>query len=188
VQAFEYQPLGPFAAKSFATSISSWVTTADALAPYLVEGWPARQDPRPAPHLRTTRPGIPDLSLEVVLQTATMAGDGEAGWVISQVSFAEAMYWSFAQQLAHATANGAAVRPGDLFGSGTASGADARTQAGSLMELTWGGTEPLKLPNGEERRFLGDGDTIALRGWCAARADLPRLDVGEVAGTVAAAR
>ena len=187
VQAFEYQPLGPFAAKSFATSISHWVVTADALAPYLVPGWAARQDPTPATHLRTCRPGVPDLHLEVLLRTEAMARAGDPAAVVSRVDFAEAMYWSFAQQLAHATANGAAVRPGDLFGSGTASGPDVRRQGGSLMELTWGGTQPLELPGGEERRFLCDGDTIVLRGWCGDVDGAPRIELGEVAGTVAPA-
>jgi fumarylacetoacetase len=187
IQAFEYQPLGPFAAKSFATSISHWVVTADALAPHLVAGWTACQDPPPAAHLRTRRPGIPDLHLEVLLRTEAMGHRGDAGVVLSRVDFAEAMYWSFAQQLAHATANGAAVRPGDLFGSGTASGPDARRQGGSLMELTWAGTRPLELPGGEERRFLRDGDTIVLRGWCGGADGTPTIELGEVAGTVTAA-
>jgi fumarylacetoacetase len=184
VQAFEYQPLGPFAAKSFATSISHWVVTADALAPHLVAGWTARQDPAPAAHLRTCRPGIPDLHLEVLLQTEAMGRAGDPGVVVSRVDFAAAMYWSFAQQLAHATSNGAVVRPGDLFGSGTASGPDARRQGGSLMELTWGGAQPLELPGGEERRFLRDGDSIVLRGWCGDADGAPKIELGEVAGTV----
>ncbi len=117
-------------------------------------GWTACQDPAPAAHLRTCRPGIPDLHLEVLLRTEAMGRAGDAGVVVSRVDFAEAMYWSFAQQLAHATANGAFVRPGDLFGSGTASGPDARRQGGSLMELTWAGTRPLELSGGEERRFF----------------------------------
>jgi fumarylacetoacetase len=188
IQAYEYQPLGPFLAKSFATSISHWVVTLDALEPFLVGGLPAAADPAPAPYLRTQRAWVPDLHLAVCLQTVAMAAAGQPPAVISQIDFADAMYWSMAQQLAHATINGAATRPGDLFGSGTASGADPSRAGGSLMELSWGGTRPFELPNGEQRAFLEDGDTVILRGWCGGTPDAPTIAFGDVVGTIMPAR
>ena len=188
IQTFEYQPLGPFLAKSFATSISHWVVPLDALEPFLTGGLSAGADPAPAPYLRSARPWVPDLRLEVRLQTPTMAAVGQQAVVISEVAFAEAMYWSMAQQLAHATINGAATRPGDLFGSGTASGADPKHAGGSFMELSWGGAEPIELPNGERRRFLEDGDTVILRAWCGGSRELPTIDFGDVSGTIVPAR
>jgi fumarylacetoacetase len=188
IQAYEYQPLGPFLAKSFATSISQWVVPLDALDPFLVGGLGATADPAPAPYLRAQRPWVPDLHLAVHLQTATMAAAGQPPAVVSEVAFADAMYWSMAQQLAHATVNGAATRPGDLFGSGTASGADSRRAGGSLMELSWGGTRPVELPNGESRTFLEDGDTVVLRGWCGGTSDAPTIAFGDVVGTIVPAR
>ncbi len=187
VQAFESQPLGPFLGKSFATSISAWVVTLDALALYMVPGLPARQDPAPARYLRARGPWIPALHLEVLVSTSAMRGAGRAPAVVSRVAFAEAMYWSMAQQLAHATVNGASTRPGDLFGSGTASGPDPKSQGGSLAELTRGGTEPIELPGGERRWFLEDGDTVVLRGWCGEDGDRSTVALGEVVGTVAPA-
>jgi len=188
IQLFESQPLGPFLGKSFATSISVWVVTLDALAPYLVGGLAAAQEPEPAAYLRTAEPWIPDLQLEVALQSATMKEAGLDPAVVAHVRFAEAMYWSMAQQLAHATVNGATVRPGDLFGSGTASGPDAATQGGSLLELTWGGSRPLELPTGERRAFLEDGDMVVMRGHCGDPAGSEGIRLGEVVGTVVAAR
>jgi fumarylacetoacetase len=184
IQAYEYQPLGPFLAKSFATSISHWVVPLDALDPFLVGGLPATADPAPAPYLQAHRPWVPDLHLAVYLQTAAMAAGGQPPAMVSEVDFADAMYWSMAQQLAHATVNGAATRPGDLFGSGTASGADPTKAGGSLMELSWGGTRPFDLPNGERRAFLEDGDTVVLRGWCGGTSDAPTIAFGDVAGTI----
>lgn len=188
IQALESRPLGPFLGKSFATSISAWVVTLDALEPHLVAGLPTRQEPPAAPYLRSAGAWVPDLHLEVLIQSAAMRRAGRAPVVVSRVAFADAMYWSMAQQLAHATVNGASTRPGDLFGSGTASGPDPRRQGGSLMELSWGGTSPIELPGGERRAFLDDGDTVVLRGWCGdqdeARAP---ISMGEVVGTVVAA-
>jgi fumarylacetoacetase len=188
IQAYEYQPLGPFLAKSFATSISHWVVPLDAFDPFMVCGLAATADPAPAPYLQTQRPWVPDLHLEVCLQTAAMAASGQPPAVVSEVTFADAMYWSMAQQLAHATVNGAATRPGDLFGSGTASGVDPERNGGSLMELSWGGTRPFELPNGERRSFLQDGDTVVLRGWCGGTRDAPTIAFGDVAGTIVPAR
>jgi fumarylacetoacetase len=117
-----------------------------------------------------------------------MAVAGRQPVVVSKVAFAEAMYWSMAQQLAHATVNGAATRPGDLFGSGTASGADPKHGGGSLVELSWGGAEPIELPNGERRSFLEDGDTVILRAWCGGDRETPTIDFGDVSGTIVPAR
>lgn len=174
VQSFEYQPLGPNLAKSFLTSISPWVVTLDALRPFLVV--PPEQEPRPDPYLRATRPWALDLNLAVELNGTTITSTNFAG-----------MYWTFAQQLAHTTVNGATTRAGDLFGSGTVSGPQPH-QRGSMIELTWRGAEPLRLADGTSRSFLEDGDTVVMRGWCGGdevdgRAR-PRIGFGEVSGTV----
>jgi fumarylacetoacetase len=174
IQAFEYQPLGPHLSKSFATTISPWVVTLDALRPYLVE--PPAQEPLPAPYLRAALPWGLDLELAVEL-------NGER---IAATNFRE-MYWTFAQQLAHLTVNGAFTGAGDLFGSGTVSG-PTKGERGSLIELTWRGAEPLQLADGSTRTFLEDGDTVTLRGWCGGGGgDLPRIGFGEASGTIVAA-
>jgi fumarylacetoacetase len=174
IQAFEYQPLGPFLAKSFATSISPWIVTLDAVRPFLVAG--ETQDPEPASYLRAERSWHIDLDLDVELNGAT----------ISRTSF-RYMYWTFAQQLAHLTGNGASARTGDLLGSGTVSGPDA-DQRGSLMEMTWRGRDPLALPDGSTRTFLEDGDTVVLRGACGGPDDRRGwIGFGDCAGTVAPA-
>ncbi|MHB8682161.1 MAG: fumarylacetoacetate hydrolase family protein [Acidimicrobiales bacterium] len=183
VQSWEYQPLGPFLAKSFATTVSPWVTPWTDLEPFLVEGLAGHQDPAPLPYLRGTAPALPDCTLQVLLQSETMREKDMAPALLSEVGFAESMYWSPAQQIAHATVNGASLRVGDLFASGTVSGPDRERQAGSLMERTWGGTEPVELPTGESRRFVADGDRVVLRGWCASP-DGRRMDLGEVADVV----
>jgi fumarylacetoacetase len=188
IQAFEAQPLGPFLGKSFATSISAWVVPLEAVRPYLVAGMAASQDPPPADYLQLNAPAIPDITLQILLLTPAMALAGTAPAVVSEVRFAEAMYWSMAQQLAHATINGASTRPGDLFGSGTISGSDPRKSGGSFLELSWGGSHPLELPGGERRTFLEDGDTVLMRGWGGddeeSSGPTGRLDLGEVLGTV----
>ena len=171
VQGYEYQPLGPNLAKSFATSISPWVVTIDALRRYLVA--PPVQHPQPDPYLRATRPWAIDLNLTVELN----------GWPITSTGFAD-MYWTFAQQLAHTTVNGATTRAGDLFGSGTVSG-PTPGERGSMIELTWRGAQPLTLGDGSLRSFLEDGDTVTMRGWCGGEtAARPRIGFGEVTGTV----
>ncbi len=169
IQAYEYQPLGPFLGKSFATSMSPWIVTLDALEPFRVD--PPAQDPPVADYLRTTGPTAFDLYLEVELN----------GTVISSVGFADT-YWSAAQQLAHMTANGASVRSGDLFASGTVSGPDPGTE-GSLIELSWRGERPIQLADGATRTFLADGDTITLRGWAGAD-PATRIGLGSVTGTI----
>ncbi len=162
IQAWEYQPLGPFLGKSFATTISPWIVTLDALEPFRVEG--PRQEPPPLAYLRAGENWGYDVQLSVELQTARMRERGVAPQRISRTSFRD-LYWNVAQQLAHATSNGAVARPGDLFASGTISGSDPGTQ-GSLIELTWNGERPIELTDGEKRAFLEDGDEVTLRGWC----------------------
>jgi fumarylacetoacetase len=177
IQRWEYQPLGPFLGKSFATTVSPWVVPLEALDPFRVAS-PA-QDPAPLDHLRTDEPWGIDLHLEVSLRSAAM----EHPAVISRVEFRD-MYWTIAQQLAHVTSNGTNVRPGDLYASGTVSGPD-RGSEGSLIEMTRNGAEPIRLPDGSQRTFLEDGDTVILRGWCE-REDVGRVGFGECTGVVLA--
>jgi fumarylacetoacetase len=179
IQAFEYQPLGPFLGKSFATSISPWVVPLDALRPYFGPNPP--QDPPVAPYLRCDEPWALDLHLEVTLSSARMRTAGVAPVVVTRTN-AQELYWTLPQQLAHATVNGACVRPGDLFASGTISG-ETPDASGSLIERTWNGTRPIVLPSGETRRFLDDGDTVTLSGWCE-QPGRPRLGFGPLSGTV----
>jgi fumarylacetoacetase len=164
VQAWEYQPLGPFLAKSFATTISPWIVTAEALAPFRIPQQPRPEgDPAPLPYLfdaADQAAGALALTLEVRLQTPRGRAAGKAPVVLSTVS-ADALYWTPAQLLAHHASNGCDLRPGDLLGSGTISGQE-RGSWGSLLELTRQGAEPLALPDGEQRRFLEDGDEIIL--------------------------
>jgi fumarylacetoacetase len=174
IQKWEYVPLGPFLGKSFATTISPWVVTLDALEPFRVSA--PRQDPEVLPHLRQNEPGGYDLNLEVWLQPAGAPEPTR----ISRTSFRH-MYWTMAQQLAHQTGNGTNIRPGDLYASGTVSGSEPGSY-GSLIELTWRGTRPLELPGGVARTFLADGDTVILRGWGEGE-DL-RIGFGECRGTV----
>ena len=170
IQRWEYQPLGPFLGKSFATSISPWVVPLEALEPYLVAGPP--QDPEPLPYLRTEGEWALDAALEIAL---VPEGAGEET-VVARTN-ARGLYWTAPQQLAHATVNGAAVRPGDLYASGTISGSEPGSY-GSLIELTWGGRDPLQLAGGARRAFLEDGDTAILRGRAGP------VSLGEVAGTI----
>jgi fumarylacetoacetase len=172
VQSWETVPLGPFLGKSFATSISAWVVPLAALEQARVTGPP--QDPVPLPYLRRTEPWGLDIDLEVEWN----------GTVVSTPPFGQ-MYWTGAQQLAHMTVNGAALRTGDLFGSGTVSG-PAREQRGSFLELSWGGTEPVQLGDGSTRTFLEDGDTVTIR--AGALIGSGRIGFGEVTGTVHPAR
>ena len=177
IQAYEYQPLGPHLGKSFATSISAWATPIDDLAPFRVPS--PLQDPTPSPHLRTDEPWGIDLDLRVLLESRVMRERGIAPHLISSTNFA-GLYWNVAQQLAHLTANGAALRPGDLYASGTVSGPD-RGSEGSLIELSWGGTEPMRLPDGTTRTFLEDGDRVILEGSAGDRVTLGAVE-GEILG------
>jgi len=185
IQRWEYQPLGPFLSKNFASTVSPWMVTLDALIPFRAPFQRPVDDPQPLPYLDSEENrahGVMDIHMQVVLQTARMAQAGYAGDVISRSSFGEAAYWTLAQLVAHHTVNGCALRAGDLFGTGTLSG-PLPEQAGSLLELTAGGTQPLTLSNGELRSFLQDGDTIILRAHCD-RPDARRIGFGECRGTV----
>jgi fumarylacetoacetase len=178
LQAWEYQPLGPFLSKSFATSISPWVVTMEALEPFRRAPQPRPpSDPQPLPHLRTGTEDAYDITLEVWLRSARMAGLVR----VSRSHFAS-LYWTLAQMVAHHASNGCPLRAGDLIGSGTVSGPDKENR-GCLLELTWRGSEPLELPTGELRRFLEDGDEVTLRGWCEAPG-FRRIGLGECRGRV----
>ncbi len=179
VQAYEYRPLGPFLGKSFQTSISPWIVPFEAVRGAFTHAAP--QSPTPAAYLRATRPWALPITLEVALQTAEMRRTDMVAARVSRTDFVD-MYWTVAQMLAHVTANGAHVRRGDLLASGTVSGPDPGT-AGSLMELSWGGQQPIELPSGETRTFLEDGDTVVLRG-VTTRPDGVRIGWGEVRGLV----
>jgi fumarylacetoacetase len=183
IQAWEYQPLGPFLGKSFATSISPWVVTLDALEPYRAAQ--PKQAPAPLPYLRAAEDWNYDINLEIALRTEKMRARNTAAEVISRSNF-RYLYWSMAQQLAHATSNGATISPGDLFASGTISGSEPNSY-GSLIELTWRGTKPLKLASGEARGFLEDDDQVTMTGWCEAPGK-PKIGFGEVRGSVRASR
>jgi fumarylacetoacetase len=183
MQAWEYQPLGPFLSKSFATTLGPWIVTLDALAPYRVAG-PA-QEPPPLPYLAQRSAQNYDIALEVTLRSEAMARSGTREHVIAQTNFS-GMYWSMAQQLAHASSNGARPRAGDLYGSGTVSGAQPHAY-GSLIELTWRGTRPLALPDGSARAYLADGDEVVMRG-LAVGEGRARVGFGECRGTIAPAR
>lgn len=184
IQAWEYQPLGPFLAKNFATTLSPWVVTLDALAAYRAPP-PARATGTPLPQyldsLENRSSGGIDIQLETSISTESMRAGGLPPRVLTRTSYRHA-YWTAAQLVAHHTVNGCPLRPGDLLGSGTQSGPDP-SEAGSLIELTSGGNKPLTLPGGEKRTFLEDGDEVVIRGWCH-REGLPRIGFGEVRGRV----
>ncbi|MDH6592332.1 fumarylacetoacetase [Variovorax sp. TBS-050B] len=185
LQAWEYQPLGPFLSKNFASTLSPWIVTMEALAPFRARFERPAGDPQPLPYLdapSNRAHGALDITLEVLLQTAKMRAAGEAPTRLTRGNTTEAAYWTAAQLVAHHTVNGCNLQPGDLLGSGTLSGPQP-DQAGSLIELTQGGRQPVTLPNGEQRTFLEDGDTLVIRGWCE-RAGAVRIGLGEVRGTV----
>jgi len=184
LQAWEYQPLGPFLAKNFATTISPWLVTLEALAPYRVPFAHPAGDPEPLPYLDSPANrsgGAFDIQLAVALQSARMRAAGQAGAPICRTSYRHA-YWTVAQLIAHHTVNGCNLRPGDLLGTGTLSG-PTPGEAGSLAELTLAGKQPLTLPTGESRGFLEDGDSVTLRGWCE-QPGAARVGFGECVGTV----
>ena len=185
LQAWEYQPLGPFLAKNFASTLSPWIVTMEALAPFRAKFERPEGDPQPLPYLdapSNREAGALDITLEVLLQTAKMREAGEAPVRLTLGNTTEAAYWTAAQLVTHHTVNGCNLQPGDLLGSGTLSGPKP-DQAGSLMELTLGGKQAVTLPNGEKRTFLENGDTLVMRGWCE-RAGAVRIGLGEVSGTV----
>lgn len=174
IQRWEYQPLGPFLAKNLGTSISPWVVTLEALAPFRCAG--PVQDPAPLPYLQSQGDLAYDIQLEVLLQSAQM----EAPQPIARSNF-RYLYWNMQQQLAHHTITGCNLQPGDLLASGTISGPTPDSY-GSLLELTWRGAHPISLPTGETRTFLEDGDRLTLRGWC--QGEGYRIGLGEVTGRV----
>ncbi|MDN6882238.1 fumarylacetoacetase [Variovorax sp. CAN2819] len=185
LQAWEYQPLGPFLSKNFASTLSPWLVTMEALAPFRSKFERPAGDPQPLPYLDSAsnrESGALDITLEVLLQTAKMRAEGVAPVRLTRGNTTEAAYWTAAQLVAHHTVNGCNLQPGDMLGSGTLSGPKP-DEAGSLIELTLGGKQPITLPNGEKRTFLEDGDTLVIRGYCE-RAGAVRIGLGEVSGTV----
>jgi fumarylacetoacetase len=187
IQAWEYQPLGPFLSKSFASTVSPWMVTLDALAPFRAPQRRPDGDPDPLPYLDSAdnrERGAIDIELEVWLQTEKMRAAGYPGDRISRSNYRDA-YWTVSQLVSHHTVNGCNLRSGDLFGTGTLSG-PAPDEAGSLLELTGGGRNPLTLSNGETRGFLLDGDTVVLRA-CCRRDGYRGIGFGECRGTVVAA-
>ncbi len=184
IQAWEYQPLGPFLAKNFATTLSPWIVTLEALAPFRTPWTRPAEDPQPLPYLESPRvraSGALDVQLEVWLETERMRARGEAPERLSQSSFRHS-YWTIEQLIAHHTVNGCNLEPGDLLGSGTQSG-PTPAEAGSLLELSDGGKRPITLRSGETRTFVADGDRVIFRGWCE-RAGAKRIGFGEVASQV----
>lgn len=184
IQAWEYQPLGPFLAKNFATTISPWIVTLEALAPYRVPWSRPADEPKPLPYLDSAAvaaDGAFDIRLEVLIETSRMQAEHASPARLCSTSYRHA-WWTIAQIVAHHTVNGCNLRPGDLLGTGTLSG-PAPDEAGALIELTQGGTKPVALPDGESRAFLDDGDTVIMRGWCE-RAGAARIGFGEVRGTL----
>jgi fumarylacetoacetase len=186
IQKWEYQPLGPFLAKSFATTVSPWIVTMEALAPFRApEFTRAEADPAPLPHLDSAenreRGGV-DLSLEVLIASQKMRNGGMEPFRLSRGSFRD-MYWTVAQMVTHHASNGCNLRPGDLLASGTVSG-DSEDSRGCMLELTWRGQNPIQLPDGSERRFLQDGDELIMRGYCE-RSGATRIGLGECRGIVA---
>lgn len=185
IQRWEYQPLGPFLAKSFSTTISPWIVTLDALEPFRSPAFVRDPtDPPPLPYLDSapnSMQGSVDLTLEVSIRSQQMRDAHLEPMRVSRGSFKD-MYWTIAQMLTHHASNGCNLRPGDLLASGTVSG-NTKESRGCLLERTWRGTEPLDLPTGEKRTFLGDGDEVVIRGFCERRAFV-RIGFGECRGIV----
>jgi len=183
IQAWEYQPLGPFLGKSFATTISPWVVTMDALEPFRAPASP--HDPPPLAYLQSRTDAGIDLNLEVLIASAAMREANLPPMRLSRGNLKH-LYWTPAQFVAHHTSNGCNLRPGDLLASGTVSG-PTRDSLGCLLEITRRGAEPVTLPTGETRRFLEDGDEVTIHGWCE-RDGYGRLDLGTCVGRVDAVR
>jgi fumarylacetoacetase len=188
IQAWEYQPLGPFLAKNFASTVSPWIVTMEALQPFRIPFQRPESDPQPLPYLDSPvnrESGGIDIKLEVWLQTEGMRKAGLPAQRLSYSNFSDA-YWTVSQLIAHHTVNGCNLQPGDLLGSGTISGA-AGEQGGSLLELTMGGKQVITLSNGETRTFLEDGDTVILRAYCE-KPGARRIGFGECKGTLLTSR
>jgi fumarylacetoacetase len=184
IQAWEYQPLGPFLSKSFATTISPWIVTLEALEPYRCAWTRADSDPQPLPYLESAynrQNGGFDLRLEVLIETADMRTNNHPPKQLGLTNF-DYSYWSVAQMVTHHTVNGCNLRAGDFLGSGTMSGPHQGSE-GALIELTQGGKVPVDLGNGESRTFLEDGDRIIMRAWCQ-KPGHPRLGLGELSSTI----
>jgi fumarylacetoacetase len=177
-QRWESQPLGPFLSKNFATSLSPWIITMEALAPFRTDA--SSHDVPILAYLQEARPGGIDITVEVWLRTRKMPEPAQ----LSRASFKES-YWTLGQMVAHHTSNGCPIRPGDLVASGTISGPE-RENRGCLLELTWQGSEPVRLPSGEQRTYLEDGDEVILTGYCV-RDGFTRIGVGTCRGTILAA-
>jgi len=188
LQSWEYQPLGPFLAKNFATTVSPWVVTIDALAPFRAPAFArAAGDPAPLPYLAShsnDAGGGIDIQLEVWIRSERMRRESVRAVRLSRVRFTE-MYWTLAQLVTHHASNGCNLTAGDLIASGTVSGS-TKDSRGCLLELAWRGTEPVMLPTGEQRRFLEDGDEVVFRGFCE-RDGFARIGFGECRGTIAGA-
>jgi len=187
IQAWEYQPLGPFLSKNFGSTVSPWIVTMEALAPFRAPFSRPEGDPQPLPYLDgadNRAQGHIDMTLEVLIQTAKMRTEGQAPARLTLGKLKDAAYWTPAQLVAHHTVNGCNLQAGDLLGSGTLSG-PTLDAAGSFTELSVGGKQAFTLPNGEQRTFLQDGDTLILRGWCE-REGAVRIGLGEASGTVVA--
>jgi fumarylacetoacetase len=183
IQAWEYQPLGPFLAKNFLTSVSPWVVSSEALGPFRVP-MPARAagDPEPLDYLKGGGDAAFAIHIEATLSTAEMRRQGMAPHVLSRGTASSAMYWSAAQIVTHHASNGCNLQPGDLIGTGTLS-TDSDSGLGSLLEISRGGTQPVSLPTGEARSFLEDGDEVTLRAWCEGEGAV-RIGFGECVGRV----
>jgi fumarylacetoacetase len=186
LQTWEYQPLGPFLAKNFATSISPWLVTTDALEPFRVAAFArADEDPQPLPYLfgeEDQRRGGFEITVEVLITTRAMREKNMAPQRLSRGNFRD-MYWTFGQMITHHASNGCNLRAGDLLASGTISGTTKESR-GSMLELSWRGTEPIELPDGETRRFLEEGDEITMRAWCE-KDGFARIGFGECRGIIA---
>lgn len=188
IQAWEYQPLGPFLAKNFATTISPFVVTMEALAPFRVPAFErGADDPQPLDYLKNEQNqkfGGIDVHLEVYLQTEKMRAENIEPHLLSRSNMKD-LYWTIGQMLTHHASNGCNLQPGDLLATGTVSGRE-KSERGCLLELTWRGKEPIELPSGEQRRFLEDGDEIIMKGFCE-REGFRRIGFGECRGRIVAA-
>ncbi len=185
IQAWEYQPLGPFLAKNFATTISPFVVTMEALAPFRTPAFERdADDPQPLPHLQSEHNkqfGGFDIKLEVYIQTEKMRAENVEPFMISRSNMKD-LYWTIGQMLAHHASNGCNLQTGDLMATGTVSGRE-KSERGCLLEMTWRGKEPIELPNGEQRRFLEDGDEVIMKGYCE-REGFRRIGFGECRGRI----
>ncbi|MDC9501852.1 MULTISPECIES: fumarylacetoacetase [unclassified Pseudoalteromonas] len=188
LQAWEYQPLGPFLAKNFASTVSPWIVTTEALAPFRTSWTRDENDPQPMPYLESAANrelGAFDIQMDVKIQTQKMRDENHQPTQVSASSFKHS-YWTVAQMVTHHTVNGCNFMPGDMLGSGTQSG-PTHEEAGSLLELSRGGKEKITLSNGEQRSFLEDGDNVIMRGWCE-KPGYARIGFGSVESTVLPAK